>query len=121
MSAAPPASGQGPLFSSPDCEAARAAFRARPRGLVDKRMTVPEAVTRFVADGDYLGSGGFGGDRIATAALHEVVRQKKQDLGLAGHTAAHDFQSLCAGNLAGRGKLVAQRESAAVVGADRGG
>src|SRR5262245_43225814 len=121
MSAAPPASGQGPLFSSPDCEAARAAFRARPRGLVDKRMTVPEAVRRFVADGDYLGSGGFGGDRIATAALHEIVRQKKQNLGLAGHTATHDFQILCAGNLTGRGRLLAKVDVAYVVGLEARG
>src|SRR5262245_21643979 len=121
MSAAPPASGQGPLFSSPDCEAARAAFRARPRGLVDKRMTVPEAVRRFVADGDYLGSGGFGGDRIATAALHEIVRQKKQNLGLAGHTATHDFQILCAGNRTGRGKLLARVDVAYVIGLEARG
>ncbi len=113
--------GKGPLFASPDCEAARAAFRARPRGLVDKRMTVPEAVARFVADGDYLGSGGFGGDRIATAALHEIVRQGRQNLSFAGHTATHDFQILCAGNLTGRGKLLAKVDIAYVVGLEARG
>src|SRR5690242_4249964 len=113
--------GQGPLFASPDCEAARAAFRAHPRGLVDKRMTVPEAVARFVADGDYLGSGGFGGDRIATAALHEIVRQRKQNLSFAGHTATHDFQILCAGNLTGRGKTLARVDVAYVVGLEARG
>jgi glutaconate CoA-transferase subunit A len=113
--------GQGPLFASPDCEAARAAFRAQPRGLVDKRMTVPEAVERFVADGDYLGSGGFGGDRIATAALHEIVRQRKQNLAFAGHTATHDFQVLCAGNLTGRGRLLAKVDVAYVVGLEARG
>jgi len=30
-------------------------------------MTVSEAVSRFIHDGDYIASGGFGGVRIATA------------------------------------------------------
>jgi glutaconate CoA-transferase subunit A len=84
-------------------------------------MTVSEAVTRFVSDGDYLGSGGFGGARIATAALHEIVRQRKQNLALAGHTATHDFQILCAGNLTGRGKLLAKVDVAYVVGLEARG
>jgi glutaconate CoA-transferase subunit A len=121
MSSDPLPQGTGPLFVNPDCEAARAAFRAQPRGLVDKRMTVPEAVARFVADGDYFASGGFGCDRIATAALHEIVRQRKQNLSFAGHTATHDFQILCAGNLTGRGKLLAKVDIAYVVGLEARG
>ena len=62
-----------------------------------------EAVARFVHDGDYLASGGFGTNRIATAALHEIVRQKKRNLGFAGHTTTHDFQILAAGNMDGGG------------------
>ncbi len=113
--------GEGPLLGNPDCEAARAAFRSKPRAMTDKVMSVAEAVARFVADGDYLASGGFGGDRIATAALHEIVRQKRQDLSFAGHTATHDFQILCAGNLTGRGRLLAKVDAAYIVGLEARG
>lgn len=109
------------LFASPDCDAAREAFSAKPRAMTDKVMSVAEAVRRFMADGDYLASGGFGGSRIATAALHEIVRQKKQDLGFAGHTATHDFQILCAGNQTGRGKLLGRVDIAYVVGLEARG
>jgi glutaconate CoA-transferase subunit A len=51
----------------------------------------------MVHDGDYLGIGGFGGVRIPTAILHEIVRQKRVNLGFAGHTSTHDFQILAAG------------------------
>ena len=61
-------------------------------------MSVSEAVSRFIHDGDYLASGGFGGVRIASAVLHEIVRQRKKRLGLSGHTATHDFQILAAGH-----------------------
>lgn len=112
---------EGPLFTSPDCDAAREYFRAKPKGMVDKVMSVTDAVSRFVNDGDYLASGGFGGDRIATAVLHEIVRQKKQNLGLAGHTATHDFQILCAGNLTDRGQLLDRVDSAYIVGLEARG
>ena len=88
---------QGELFSSPDVEQARAFFAQKSRAMTDKRLTVTEAVNQFVHDGDYLASGGFGGVRIATAVLHEIVRQRKTGLGLSGHTATHDFQILAAG------------------------
>jgi len=88
---------QGELFSSPDVEEARTFFREKPRTMTKKLMSVSEAVSRFVLDGDYLASGGFGGVRIASAVLHEIVRQRKRNLGIAGHTATHDFQILAAG------------------------
>lgn len=109
------------LFSSPDSDAARAAFAKKPRGLVDKVMTVTEAVRRFVRDGDYLAAGGFGCDRIPTAALHEILRQQKQNLSFAGHTSTHDFQILCAGNLTGRGQTLAKVDIAYVVGLEARG
>src|SRR3954454_16955762 len=96
-------SGTGPLFTDPSAEALRAAFRAKPRALTDKLTTVADAVARLVHDGDYLAVGGFGGDRIPTAVVHEILRQGRQELSLSGHTATHDFQILCAGNLTGRG------------------
>jgi glutaconate CoA-transferase subunit A len=88
----------GQLFMNPNVEAARAFFRDKPRTLTNKLMTVAEAVSTFIHDGDYLASGGFGGVRIASALLHEMVRQRRAHLGLSGHTATHDFQILAAGH-----------------------
>ncbi len=88
---------QGELFSSPCVDEARSFFMQKPRTMANKLMSVSEAVSRFVHDGDYIASGGFGGVRIATSVLHEIVRQRKKNLGLSGHTATHDFQILAAG------------------------
>lgn len=113
--------GHGPLFAAPHVDAARDFFRTKPKGLVDKRMSVRDAITQFVHDGDYLASGGFGCDRIATALLHEIVRQKKQNLSFAGHTATHDYQILCAGNQTGRGQLLQRVDIAYIVGLEARG
>src|ERR1051325_6120168 len=40
---------------------------------------------------------------------------------MARHTATHDFQILCAGNLTGRGKLIARCDSAYIVGLEARG
>jgi glutaconate CoA-transferase subunit A len=90
--------GAGNLFSDPDPDKARQFFAEKRRDMVDKRTTIREAVQRFVADGCYLAIGGFGANRIPTAVLHEIVRQRRKDLSFAGHTSTHDFQILCAGN-----------------------
>lgn len=87
----------GELFSPPDVRRAREFFAHKSRAMTPKLMSVCDAVTRFVHDGDYLASGGFGSVRVATAVLHEIVRQRKTHLGFAGHTATHDFQILAAG------------------------
>ena len=89
--------GEGELFVQPDAEGFRGHNRTRPRGLVDKRTDVAKAVSSLVGDGDYVAVGGFGTNRIPTAVIHEMVRQKKRRLGLSGHTATHDFQVLAAG------------------------
>lgn len=94
--------GQRRLFSNPDADAARDYFHRKSRRKVDKTTTVAEAVGHLISDGDYLGVGGFGSNRIPTAVLHEIVRQRKKDLGLAGHTATHDFQILTAGGCINR-------------------
>ena len=67
------------------------------RAMTKKVTDLKSAIKNLVKDGDYLGIGGFGMDRIPAAALHEIVRQKKKHLTLAGHTATHDGQILCAG------------------------
>jgi glutaconate CoA-transferase subunit A len=113
--------GEGALFADPSADRARQFFVAKPRALTDKVTTVAEAVRRLVKSGDYLAIGGFGCDRIPTAVVHEILRQGVQDLRFAGHTATHDFQLLCAGNLTGRGRTLAQVDVAYVVGLEARG
>jgi len=96
------AQGTGPLFMNPDAEKAREFFQHKNRTLVDKVMSVREAVDLFVHDGDYLAIGGFGANRIPTAICHEIVRQRKKNLAFAGHTSTHDFQILAAGEVFNR-------------------
>ena len=95
--------GEGKIFTDPDADKAREYFyHEKPRKMVSKETSVKEAVSTLVKDGDYIGVGGFGANRIPTAILHEIVRQNKKNLGLAGHTATHDFQILVAGNCINR-------------------
>jgi glutaconate CoA-transferase subunit A len=96
------AQGQGPLFMDPDADKAREFFRQKDRTLKGKVMSVKEAVEKFVHDGDYLGIGGFGANRIPTAVCHEIVRQRRKNLIFAGHTSTHDFQILAAGEVFNR-------------------
>src|SRR5262245_61109106 len=116
-----PSQGTGQLFTDPSANRAREAFAAKPRALVDKLTSVADAVSRLIHDGDYLGIGGFGADRIPTAVVHELLRQRKQKLRFAGHTATHDFQLLCAGNLTGRGQTLAAVDIAYIVGLEARG
>ena len=62
-------------------------------------MSLQEAISTFVNDGDYLAIGGFGANRTPMAACHEIVRQDKKNLGFAGHTATHDMQVLSVGEV----------------------
>jgi glutaconate CoA-transferase, subunit A len=64
------------------------------RQLRDKRMSVTEAVRRFVHDGDFVAFGGFGHVRVPMAVLYEIVRQRKRHLVMAGKTAVHDLDVL---------------------------
>ncbi len=113
-------SGSGPLLGDPDPEAARAWFAQKRGALQDKVMSVPEAVARFVHDGDYLASGGFGANRISTAVLHEILRKGRRDLSFAGHTTTHDFQILVAGNRGDR-KMISRVDAAYIVGLEARG
>jgi len=114
------AAGAGPLFTDPGADTGRAFFRKKSRALTDKVMSVSEAVSTFVHDGDYVASGGFGANRIATAVMHEILRQKRRDLGFAGHTTTHDFEIMCAGNRNGE-KLLARVDAAYIVGLEARG
>jgi glutaconate CoA-transferase subunit A len=96
------AQGEGPLFMDPDADKAREFFQKKDRTLKNKVMSEKEAVEKFVHDGNYLGIGGFGANRIPTAICHEIVRQRKKNLIFAGHTSTHDFQILAAGEVFNR-------------------
>ncbi|MGE0529355.1 MAG: CoA-transferase, partial [Bdellovibrionales bacterium] len=117
----PLSQGKGKIFCDPSANKARTAFRHKPRSLISKVTTIADAVSRFVHDGNYLALGGFGADRVPVAVAHEILRQGKQNLGFAGHTATHDFQILCAGNMLGRGKTLARVDVAYIVGLEARG
>ena len=70
--------------------------RNKSRDLKDKSMPVQEAVARFVSDGDFIASGGFGHTRVSMAIIYEIIRQKKRNLTMAGKTAVHDLDILVA-------------------------
>jgi len=72
------------------------------RELHDKRMSVAEAVTRFVKDGDLLASGGFGHDRVSMIAIYEIIRQRRRNLTMCGKTAVHDADLLIASGCVNR-------------------
>ncbi|MBN1289102.1 MAG: CoA transferase subunit A [Actinobacteria bacterium] len=86
--------GQSELFCNPDPDLARENFKNKSRALENKVTTVEKAVSDLVEDGDYIATGGFGHVRIPTAILYEVIRQKKRNLGLAGHTSIYDSDIL---------------------------
>lgn len=89
--------GKGRIFTEMNSDVMRDHFRRKNKKLISKETTVKEAVSRLINNGDYIAIGGFGGVRIPTAALHEIVRQEKKDLGFSGHVSTHDCQILSAG------------------------
>ena len=94
--------GRRRLFTNPDADDARAHFRQKNRKMVGKITTIKEAVEELVHDGDYLAVGGFSSSRKPVAVLHEIMRQKKCNLGYSGHTTTHDLQLLIAGKCINR-------------------
>ncbi|MCP4150037.1 MAG: CoA transferase subunit A [bacterium] len=94
--------GKGTLFADPDPDKAREHFRKRSGKMTDKVMPLKDAIKEFAHDGDYLGIGGFGANRTPVAACHELLRQGRKNMAFAGHTATHDFQILCAGEVFNR-------------------
>lgn len=91
--------GKGELFCDPDPDHARQVFRQKSRKMVSKVMPLSKAIETFVHDGDYLGLGGFGGNRAPIAACHEILRQGRKHMGFCGHTTTHDFEILSAGEV----------------------
>ena len=90
------------LFTNPDADEARKHFKSKNRKMAGKICSAGEAVKHLIRDGDYLAVGGFSSCRKPIAVLHEIMRQKKQNLGFSGHTTTHDLQLLIAGKCVNR-------------------
>ncbi len=90
--------GVKPLIQPIDLEGFRAHNRAKPKGLVDKRMTEQEAIGRFLHPGDYLGIELYGTCRCPMSLTREIVRQGIGPLGLAGQ-GVHEADLLLAAGL----------------------
>lgn len=90
--------GLGDILTTMDIESMRDHFRNKNKKLYSKETTLKKAVEEHILNGDYIAVGGFGGVRIPTAVLHEIIRQEKKKLGFSGHVATHDCQLLAAGN-----------------------
>lgn len=70
---------------SPD--EAREALVNKDKSMKDKRMTLKQAVSQFIKDGDNVGIGGFVNIRQPIAITHEMVRHGFKDLTLSWQSA----------------------------------
>lgn len=97
------AEGKGELHAwmHPD-EARRWMRDNKNRALVDRRMSIGEAVKRFTSDGDYFAMGGFGHIRLSMVGIYEMIRQKRRNLIMAGKTSVHDVDILIGGGVVDR-------------------
>jgi acyl CoA:acetate/3-ketoacid CoA transferase alpha subunit len=87
--------GMGELIGWYDPDTAREwVMKNKSRALKDKTMSASEAVSKYVDDGAFIASGGFGHVRISMAIVYEIMRQKKRNLIMAGKTAVHDLDLL---------------------------
>ena len=77
-------SGESALLQPVDIQAFRESNRQKPKGLVNKLMSEREAVSRFIQDGDYIGTELYGSVRAPMSITREIVRQGKKNLRLAG-------------------------------------
>lgn len=80
----------------PSPEEARKIMVNKPKGLSDKRMTLDEAVKKYIKDGMNIGIGGFVNTRVPVAIIHEIIRQGAKDL-----TLSFQSNSICPELLAG--------------------
>jgi acyl CoA:acetate/3-ketoacid CoA transferase alpha subunit len=76
--------GEGELLQPIDLEAFREWNHQKSKRLVDKRMSEAEAITRFVQAGMYIGTELYGTVRCPMSLIHEIIRQEKGNLRVAG-------------------------------------
>jgi acyl CoA:acetate/3-ketoacid CoA transferase alpha subunit len=72
--------------------------RRKPKGLIDKRMSEKEAISRFIQDGAYIGTELYGTVRCPQSLVNEIVRQDKTDLRVAGQ-GVYELDMLLAASL----------------------
>jgi glutaconate CoA-transferase subunit A len=72
-------SGHGDFYAQ-DPDAVRTQRAGKERGLTNKLMTEQQAVSRFVADGDYIGCDLTYFIRGPNALIHEIIRQRRTNL-----------------------------------------
>ncbi|MGO9311411.1 MAG: CoA transferase subunit A [Syntrophobacteraceae bacterium] len=80
----------------PSPEEARKAVVKKPKGLMDKRTTIKDAVGKYVKDGINLAIGGFVNTRPPVSLVHEIIRKGAKDL-----TLSFQSNSICPELLAG--------------------
>jgi 3-oxoacid CoA-transferase subunit A/glutaconate CoA-transferase subunit A len=97
------AEGAGELHAWMHPDEARKWMREnKKRALIDRRMSIGEAVKRFTRDGDYFAMGGFGHVRVSMNAIYEMIRQGRRNLIMAGKTSVHDVDILIGGGVVDR-------------------
>ena len=69
-------------------------IKNKTRALKNKVLTAKETVCKFVDNGAYVASGGFGHVRISMIIIYEIIRQKKKNLILASKVGVHDADML---------------------------
>jgi 3-oxoacid CoA-transferase subunit A/glutaconate CoA-transferase subunit A len=90
--------GKAVIWSKHDPEEHRKwVLEKKNRSLQDKTMSIKDAISKYVSNGDYLAMGGFGHVRVSMSAVYEMIRQRKNSLAMAGKTAVHDIEILVAG------------------------
>ena len=67
-----------------DGESFREGNLKKHRGKIDKRITLKEAVAKYVCDGDIVADTGFSYVRTPMQAYFEIMRQEKKDLQFIG-------------------------------------
>jgi len=80
----------------PSPEEARKTVVKKPKGLMDKRTTIKDAVGKYVKDGINLAIGGFVNTRPPVSLVHEIIRKGAKDL-----TLSFQSNSICPELLAG--------------------
>lgn len=92
-------SGSGELFQPPDPDGFREwVHKNKTTRMVPKVMSEEEAVSRFVQDGDYLGTELYGTVRAPMSLVREIIRQGKKHLRVAGQ-GVHELDLLLAADL----------------------
>lgn len=66
------------------------------KALADKRVSLKQAIEKYVKDGFNIGIGGFVNTRVPVAIIHEIIRKGAKDL-----TLSFQSTSICAELLAG--------------------